>query len=201
MSDPDARAKREPPERTGPRRNPLMPPPKVNGAAYQNGEFAGSRPEQHSGDIPKDALECGVRIAYTVIDEYLRRGYKAAQDSKIQRTEEGNMFDNRNYYSGGNNPWGWGGAPMLPWMSMMRAWTEMLCAFTPGCMPQPPQGMWNPGCYSAGSAPLPPVSLSVETTRIVVATASINPAAECLNLKIDGLRNNGNRIERVSIHS
>jgi len=86
-------------------------------------------------------------------------------------------------------------------MSMMRAWTEMLCAFTPGCMPQPPQGMWNPGCYSAGSAPLPPVSLSVETTRIVVATASINPAAECLNLKIDGLRNNGNRIERVSIHS
>jgi hypothetical protein len=199
MNRSDTRVKRERPERTGPIRNPLMPPPKVNGAASHDGGQPGSRPGWTSEGTLRDALECGVRTAYTVIDEYMRRGYEAARNNRDNQTEGGYMRDYRNYYSSGTNPWGWFASPMLPWMSLMRAWSDMLCAFTPGCMPPP---MWNTACPGTASAPLPGVSVWVVTSREAKVTASINPGAECENLKCSSLTDaHGHEIEGVSIQS
>src|SRR5580658_1615141 len=113
MNPSDPRQKRIPPERELPIRNPLMPPPKANGAAAHESPHPASGSGKIAGDALRDALECGVRTAYTVIDEYLRRGYEAARSNRDHPDNRGHMREDRHNSSGWNNPWG----PL--WSSMM----------------------------------------------------------------------------------
>lgn len=167
MTPDDRRARREPPERMGPIRNPLTPTPQM------------SQP----GNPFRDALECGVRTAYTVIDDYMRRGYEAARSSRDQANRRGNMPDDNQNYGGWNNPWGPMAAPFQQWMYAMQAWMNAWSGFVPGGWPQQ---MWGtfPG-FGGATAPVP---VCVEVTAYkpvsVSASVSLSPGAECMNLTL-----------------
>src|SRR5690348_12920101 len=86
MNSANPRRKRVKPERHGPIRNTLAPnsTPPVASCAAGPADAAGTPPaaETGPGDVLRETLECGVRTAYTVINEYLRRGYDAASGNR-----------------------------------------------------------------------------------------------------------------------
>lgn len=178
MNPSDARPTRTPPRRTGPIRNPLNPQP-----ASGNGRSS-SHPAA-PGDALRGALECAVQTAYTVIDDYMRRGYEAARNTRDYADSRGYMPDDKTQYGNLFNPWGpMMTGPMQMWMSTMQAWANAWSAFVPGGFPQQ---MWNMPASSAG--PAAPVSVTVSTQRPaeITTTTSLNPGAEYSLLKVDSL--------------
>src|SRR5689334_15542488 len=123
--------KRPVPARTAPIRNRLAPAPRPVPA-----------PQESCGPAVMDALENGVRTAYAVIDDYMRRGQETARGLYNNTNRGSEMNDNRGNYGNRYNPWG--ALPgMEQWMAMMRAWTDAWSAFLPGGLPQQMQQMWN----------------------------------------------------------
>jgi hypothetical protein len=175
-----------------------MPPPKVNGAATHESQQPAARPEETAGDVLRDALECGVRTAYTVIDEYLRRGNEAARNNRDHLSGRGPMRDERSNFSGWNSPWGQMGAPMQQWICALQAWTNAWSAFMPGGWTQP----MGAGCTAAA----PPVSVRVSSHSPAEVTTVVDliPGAECIPLTVDTLTGEGNtppHLKDVSITS
>ena len=186
MNPSDPRQKREPPEREGPIRNRLTTPPKTNGAATPEGRQSAPRPDKIAGEALREALECGVRTAYTVIDEYLRRGYDAARSNRDHPDNRGQMHSNRTSQNSWTNPWGPMALPMQQWMTVMRAWADAWSAFVPGGWPQQMWNMASPECAPAAAGPV--ISVQVSSQRPTEVTATLNPGAEFCLLTVDSLK-------------
>jgi hypothetical protein len=97
-------------------------------------------------------VESGVRTAYEVIDEYMRRGQEAARGIFNDLNMGGYMSNNRQNCPGGpgyGGP-GYGFTPWNPmamvteqWIAAMCAWSQAWCSMVPGLR----QPATNP-CYS-----------------------------------------------------
>jgi hypothetical protein len=159
--------KLKPTAQTGPVRNSAVPQPKNAPAAAA----APRDPISAAGVAVCGALENGVRTAYAVIDEYMRRGQETARGIfNNDPNRRGAMSDDRGSYPGGfNSP-----NPMAmfteQWMMAMRAWSQAWSSFAPGGWPQT---MMNPFAASTGAAPS--VSVKVTSSRPVEVIANISP--------------------------
>jgi hypothetical protein len=177
MKSTSTRRKRTPPERNGPIRSSIASaarntaPPGAQGFASTAGTaFCG-------------VLENGVRTAYAVIDEYMRRGQDAAQGFFNDPNRRGAMNDERGNFAGGFNAgsgFGGGYGPWNPmammaeqWMSAMRAWSQALGSFVPGPWPQPAAGAYAPAEPHGET-----VTLKIAASRPVECSVSLNPGAE-----------------------
>jgi len=132
-----------------------------------------------------EVLESGVRTAYQVIDEYMRRGYEAAGNNQNDPNKRGHMNENRANYNW-QNPWGPMSQLTEQWMMAMRTWTEAWSAFVPGGWPQQP---WNPAGPCNPNAPV--VSVQVSSPRPTEVTANLRPGAELMDLVVDALHGEG----------
>lgn len=186
MSRSPSRQRRVPPARKGPVRNPLSHSPKSpdgpegpkpGGASQSGADYAGPL---------FGALENGVRTAYQVIDEYMRRGYEAASGSNpYDPNTRGPMHDKNPNYGHQHNPF-----TILTeqWMMVMRTWVDIWSSFIPRGWP-PPQDPWN--SYSAApptttAAPIA-VSVRVNPDRHATVSVRLNPGADMLELVADPL--------------
>jgi len=195
-----SRHKRPRPQRAGPIRNPMA---KVSNTGAPPEPPSDPRPEARPGATLGDALECGVRTAYTVIDEYLRRGFEAARGNRDSPSGRGDMRDENPNFSSWTNPWGSMAAPMQMWVSGMRAWAEMWAPFLPGGASQQ---MWNMGGwpgFPTGASQVPALSIQVVSHRAAGVTASVHllPGFECAPLMVGPLAGEGSEppLNRVSI--
>jgi hypothetical protein len=138
-----------------------------------------------------EALEQGVRTAYAVIDEYMRRGYQAARDTQNTFNTRGYMNDNRSNFDNRFNPWGSMPPMGEQWMAAMRAWADAFAAFLPGGFPQP----WAPPSagYCAPQASQGPLALSVHvsSTQPIEVSPTLNPGCELIALSVDPLQGQG----------
>jgi len=100
-------------------------------------------------------LENGVRTAYAVIDEYLRRGQETARGLFNDSNRRGYMTDDRVNPGGGfgtGGGFGPGGpfgtmnpmALMTQWMQVMQAWTQFWFSMMQGPFQQSMMGMQPP---------------------------------------------------------
>jgi hypothetical protein len=100
-------------------------------------------------------LENGVRTAYAVIDDYLRRGQETARGLFNDSNRRGYMTDDRVNPGGGFAPsggFGPGGpfgtmnpmALMTQWMQVMQAWTQFWFSMMQGPFQQSMMGMQPP---------------------------------------------------------
>lgn len=195
---PDTRRKRVNPARQGPVRNPITgahgpssrPQSARPGGGALNGGAAGM------GGIMNDALERGVRTAYTVIDEYMRRGY---EDARKQRTSESSSGENMSQSKNNpypNNPWVSFGMPMNMWMNAMRAWSEAWMTMMPNMMPPGMMPPWMmPGFPGAamgyGASPATAgyrINVSSSSAAAVSASLNLMPGADCRGLRLGVLR-------------
>ena len=198
MSPSRPRIRRSPPERTRPVRNPVVPPgqpaPGIGtlidatvGEALRTAE----RLAAASGATVQGAVECGVKTAYTVIDEYMRRGREAA--SRQERPNwRSDMKDDRQNFGNWSTMFGPMGPLMAPWMQMMQAWTTAMSSFVPGAAQQP---AWNPyawggaagGPHPPGAAASPMVSVQVSSHCPTEVSLSVAPGADAGTLVADAL--------------
>lgn len=175
MTPSSPRVKRTAPDRSGPIRNPMAP----RGQARP--ESGPPRdPISAAGAAVYGVLESGVRSAYAVIDEYMRRGQEAARATSYDFYKRGPMNEDRpNFGAGyGNNPWG-GGYNNVPnplsmimeqCMMAMRMWTQAASAVMPGGFPQPgmyPSGFNEPAGHS--------VSVKVSASSPVEVEVALPP--------------------------
>ena len=154
-----------PPDRNGPIRNPLAPRP------------VPQQPHAPNSPAAPGALENGVRTAYAVIDEYMRRGQEAARGFSSDPDKRDDMSDYRGNYGGGFNPWGPFAIFAEQWM---RTWSQAFSNFMPGW----PQPGWPAAGYQAGA---PRVSIQVSSARPAEVTASLQPGMDS-QLACDPLR-------------
>jgi hypothetical protein len=131
------------------------------------------------------AVECGVQTAYTVIDEYMRRGREAAGRYREHPNWRDNMNDNRYNYSNPYTAWGPMGPFIAPWMQAMQAWACAMSAFVPGAAPQ---GSWGQCATS------PKVSVRVTAQNPTEVSAWIDPGADGMELTADPLKISGDTV-------
>jgi hypothetical protein len=180
MSSSHSRVKRAPVSRTGPNRNSLYSAPKC------------ADPAAGTARGPDKALENGVKAAYAVIDEYIRRGREEARNCQTEHDTRGSMNNQKPYgnYSNPNNPWG--AMPMLAeqMMGAVRMWTSAWSAFMPPGFPQQP---WNPaemwGQPQARPAATVSVSVHVVAHSPTDVTAQLRPGCETMQLVVPPLHN------------
>jgi hypothetical protein len=148
----------------------------------------------YTSSSAKGPLERGIRTAYDVIEEYMRRGYEAAGNNQHQSDMRGQMNYNRSNYNRSNynswqNPWGPMGMITEQWLMAMRTWTDVVSSFVSGC---PPQQAWNPaGTCHPNEAPVPTVSVEVSSQRPTEVTANLTPCADVIELTADSLHGAG----------
>jgi len=194
MKSPAARLRRTPPERNGPVRNPIMPPPSRSAA-----EPAASRdPITATGAVVCGALENGVRTAYAVIDEYMRRGQETARSVFNDANRRGPVSDDRGNYPGsysgnyaGNYPGGPSPANPLSmlteqWMMAMRPLGQALSTILPLVLQQ---AGTNP--FTNGSSVAPVVTVRIASSRPIEVTANLHPGSDMAGLVSDPLGADG----------
>ena len=125
-----------------------------------------------------------MKTAYTVIDEYMRRGREAACGFRQHANWRRDMSDNRcgGSYSSYNNPYtAWGPMwPLLgPWMQAMQTWACAMSGFAPPPVSQP---SWTE------CATVPKVSVKVTSKRRTEVTACVDAGADNVRLKADPLK-------------
>src|SRR4051794_20240710 len=182
MNPGNPRRKRVSPERGGPIRNRLVSTRTNVPGTNSEGYGPPQAPEAPSGGVLRETLECGVRTAYTVIDEYLRRGYETARANQNQANGGPTMQDDKSNYSNWTNQWGPMAAPMQTWMMAMKAWTDAWGAMMPGMWPQTGYGGTTGYGSPAGTAcASPAVSVQVSSHRPAEVTAAVelDPGADC----------------------
>ncbi|HEX8711975.1 MAG TPA: hypothetical protein VF730_08890 [Terracidiphilus sp.] len=187
-----SRVKRPQPEQSGPIRSP-MAPPQVGGPADM---FTAA------GAAVCGVLENGVRTAYAVIDEYMRRGQEAARGMFNDPNRRGPMSDSGGNFGGGynsfNNPMANPMAAMAAqWMSAMQAWAQMFSSYMP---PGWQQAGMNPLGYAQG-APVA-VAVKLSSARPTEVAVSLMPGVDPLSVVCDALRaegSGGKPIEGVTI--
>jgi hypothetical protein len=184
---PTARLRRVPVGRTRPIRNAAVPggqpaPRSDSPFGVAEGLRAAQRLAAVSGSAVKGAVESGVNIAYTVIDEYMHRGEEAASREREHARQRGSMNDDR--YNCNNPYMAWGPmAPLIaPWIQAMQAWMSAMSAFAPGGMYRAP---WNPYAQTTSS---PNVSVRVTSRHPTEVTTTLAPGADAMTLAAAELR-------------
>jgi hypothetical protein len=194
MTPSSPRPKRTQPAQSGPVRNSMAPQPQ---AASQSAPQAAAQTASKPG-APRDpitaagaavcgALENGVRTAYAVIDEYMRRGQDTARGIfNNDPNRRGYMSDDRGSFPGGFNP----SNPLAmfteQWMMAMRAWSQAWSTFVPGAWQQ---GVMNPFAANAGVAPA--VSVKIASASPVEVIANLSPGLDLQELVSEPLRAEG----------
>ena len=169
MKTSSPRLRRTPPEQGGPIRNPI--------AAARNGsERAATNcdPIAATSEAVCGALENGVRTAYQVIDDYMRRGNEAARGIFNDSIRRASLNEDPGSFAGGfnsANPWM---SFAEQWMMAMRPFSYAMSAFIPNAWPQ--SGM-QPFAAN-GNIVAPTVSVKVTSTRTVEVTANIYPSSD-----------------------
>ena len=186
--NPSPRLKRTQLKQTGPLRNPMAPPQPRN--------VPGGPPPDlftAAGATVCGVLENGVRTAYAVIDEYMRRGQDAARTIFNDPNRRGFMSDNRSNFPGAGYSYGGGYPPSNPmamlaeqWMMMLRMWSNAFSAVAPGQWPMPGA---NP--YSYPGAASVPVTVKIEANRPVELTANVYAGPDGQALMSESLRSDG----------
>jgi hypothetical protein len=190
MSHPRSRQKREPPDRSGPDRSPLVPAAASELGVPPARELSDiERLTATSNAVMQGAVEHGVKTAYTVIEEYIRRGREAA--ARVNPNWRGDMDSNRYNYSNPNIACGPMWPLVAPWVQMIQAWTCAMGAFVPGAAPPQP---WNPystrdsACCAQPAATGPKVSVRVNSQYPTEVQASIDSGADAMPLTADPLK-------------
>jgi len=166
MSPSSPRRKLKQPAQTGPVRNSTAPQP----ASAPRAAGTPRDPIAAAGTAVCGALENGVRTAYAVIDDYMRRGQATARNLfNNDPNRRGTMSDDRSSSSGAYNP----SNPMAmfteQWMTAMRAWTQAWSSFVPGAWQQ---NMMNP---FVAAAPANSVSVKIASARPVEVLVNVSP--------------------------
>lgn len=129
------------------------------------------------------ALENGVRTAYAVIDEYMRRGQETARAMFNDSYKRGPMNDEKGNFGGGYNPWN----PMAmfteQWMMAMRMWSQAWSSFMPPAWQQ--SGM-NPFAFYQSAAPS--VSITVSSAAPTEVALKLSPGLDLAGLVSEPLR-------------
>jgi len=192
------RVRRKAPERYHPIRNPLMPSVRAAESARKRTDSSESHARTNGTGRSRESLECGVETAYTVINDYLRRGYEAAQGNGDRVEPGGGMRDERQGYG----PWMYQSNPMAfamqQWLTAIRAWSDAWSAGFMGAGQQTwPQQMWNmawpgygtspgwgtsPGYAGQPVSPFVTVHISSDRAGSVTADVNLNPGAERMSL-------------------
>ena len=181
---PSVRLKRVPLARTRPVRNAAVPGgrPAPRSVSPFGVVEAAEKLAEVSDSAVKGAVECGVNTAYTVIDEYMRRGLEAATRQREHARQRGTMNDDR--YSCSNPYIAWGPmAPLIaPWIQAMQAWVCAMSAFAPGAMYR---GPWTSYAQTTSS---PNISVRVTSRHPTEVTTTLAPGADAMTLSAAELR-------------
>jgi hypothetical protein len=193
MTPSGPRLKRTSPAQSGSIRNAAASSRSDAGPAVPK-KPAPADPISAAGAAVCGALEGGVRTAYAVIDEYMRRGQDAARDIFNDPSRRGSMNnDERPNFPGGYNQ----SNPMAmfaeQWMMAMRAWSQAWSSFAPGGWPMP--GM-NPFVPSAGQSPT--VTVKVSSASPVEVTANLHPGTDAASLVAEPLRAEGHTAPEIA---
>lgn len=129
------------------------------------------------------ALENGVRTAYAVIDEYMRRGQETAQTMFNDPYKRGPMNDDRGNLGGGYNPWNPMSMFTEQWMMAMRMWSQAWSSFMP---PGWQQSGMNPFAFAQAAAP--GVSIKVSSSSPVETALKLYPGLDLAGLVAEPLR-------------
>ena len=189
--------KRTSPEQNGPIRNAMASPRSSAEPGAPGDMFTAA------GAAVCGVLENGVRTAYAVIDEYMRRGQEAARGAFNDPNRRGPMSDGSGNYGGGfnsfNNPMANPMAAMAAqWMSAMQAWSQMFSSYMPPAWQQ--AGM-NPFAYAQSPTAMS-VAVKLSSARPAEVSASLMPGVDPLNVVCDALHAHGGAgkpIEGVTI--
>lgn len=180
MKAPSTRLQRTPPERSGPIRSRIAPPVKPDGGAPPDAFAA-------AGSAVFGVLENGVRTAYSVIDEYLRRGQDAARTIFNNPERRGPMNnEDRGNFPGGFNPWSPLAMATEQWMTAMRAWVQAWSAMVPGAWQAP----WM-GPFAGNEPPSPTVSVKMASARTAEVAFKLYPGHDLACLVSEPLRAEG----------
>jgi hypothetical protein len=179
-------------------------PPRIKRPTLaQSGPIRNSFVQRTPRSVPQDpitaagvavcgVLENGVRTAYTVIDEYMRRGQDAARGIFNDPNRRGPMSDYKSSYPGGFDPGaGFNAANPLgifaeQWFAAMRAWSQAWSSFVPGPWQQP--GM-NPFVSSApaSTTQASAITVQVSSSSPVEVTANLLPGSDSEALVVEPL--------------
>lgn len=185
--------KRRQPAQSGPIRSPMAPAQRSPAEAGTPGEIFSA-----AGAAVCGVLENGVRTAYAVIDEYMRRGQEAARGAFNDPNRRGPMSDDRGNYGGGFNSWNNPMAAMAEqWMMAMLTWSQMWSAYAP---PGWQQSGMNPFAYAPG-APVA-VTVKLSSTRPAEVAVNLQPGVDPSWLFCEPLKpaaSSGVPIEGISI--
>lgn len=191
MTKASPRVKRTPSAQSGPIRNVMASPRSAVEAGAAGDMFTAA------GAAVCGVLENGVRTAYAVIDEYMRRGQEAARGVFNDPNRRGPMSDDRGNFGGGFNPPNPLAAMAEQWMMAMRTWGQMWSTY----MPQGwQQGSMNPFAFAQG--PAAPVCVKLSSARPAEIAVSLYPGVDPSGLACDPLRpegTGGSPIDGVSI--
>jgi hypothetical protein len=181
MTTASPRIKRTPTAQSGPIRNPMAPP----GSAAEGG--AAGDMFTAAGAAVCGVLEKGVRTAYAVIDEYMRRGQEAARGVFNDPNRRGPMSDSSGNFGGGFNSWNNPMAAMAAqWMSAMQTWSQMWSSYMP---PGWQQAGMNPSWNAQGAGTA--VSVKLSSARPAEVSFALMPGVDPLTVTCDPLRTDG----------
>jgi hypothetical protein len=132
------------------------------------------------------AVECGVRTAYSVIDEYMKRGREAASQRDGNHTWSDTMSE-RPAYDMWSATWGPMWPFVAPWMQATRAWAAAMSApfggapgMTPGepppGFPYGPGGPWGAPAWRGPGGTPQALQLSVQLSSESPAEVTVNIA-------------------------
>jgi hypothetical protein len=181
MNTSSPRLKRTRPERVGPIRTAMSARP-----TGEPNTGAPRDPIGMAGAAVRGALENGVRTAYTVIDEYLRRGQETARTVFQTSYWRGPMNNDRDNFGTGFPP----GNPMSmlseQLMLAMRMWTQTMTAFVPSPWAQP-----GAAPFPSAEMRSPAMTVTLSASRPIEVSVTIYSASEGLLLVSEPLRAEG----------
>ena len=184
MSATAPRMKRPAPEQSGPVRNSF---------AQRTPRSVPQDPITAAGTAVCGVLENGVRTAYTVIDEYMRRGQDAARGVFNDPNRRGPMSDYKSSIPGGFDPTaGFNAANPLgafteQWFAALRAWSQAWSSVVPGPWQQPGMNPFAP-FTAAPAAQASAITVQVSSSSPVEVTANLLPGSDSDALVVEPLR-------------
>jgi hypothetical protein len=177
MTTSASHVKRATPAQSGPIRNSMASPRSAVDAGAAGEMFTAA------GAAVCGVLENGVRTAYAVIDEYMRRGQETARSVFNDPNRGGPMSDDRGSYGGGFNAPNPLAAMAEQWMMAMRTWSQMWSAYMP---PGWQQAAMNPFAYA--QSPSAAVTVKLSSERAAEVSVNLYPGVDPMGLICDPLR-------------